>query len=192
MFIYGLNDPQVVYVAEEDGFVYRIDLRSKTQENIFTNQINNAKASVKALLQAPVLGSHALLVGGSYSYTIGMIDVRRPGHRDAFVRTWHPSGISPLVDAHGLKPFPIDSLSFDQDKRAEEYVSVSGLALSSSGRSLLVNYQHEQIYAFSLDLSPSKHPSAATHAYFGHDNCKTFLKTASYFGPNDEYVVAGR
>ena len=96
--------------------------------------------------------------------------------------------------------------------RNAENVSVCGLDVSKDGRELLVSYESDQIYTFPifnqaaspagptleeidewsdryLDDPDEAVPSLA--AYGAHLNRFTFLKSARYAGPNDEYICTG-
>ena len=140
MFIFDVDQPQVVYTAEDfgTGFISRIDLRTNVGEAIFstdycrpycmgnTNSNLNSNlnssdgtgtksgirpfsdnmCSVKALAQSDVLGGSQLLIGGSKSFTLGLLDLRIlspiPHNWDGediknrykgspFVKMWSPS-----------------------------------------------------------------------------------------------------
>lgn len=81
--------------------------------------------------------------------------------------------------------------------------SVCSLEASKIDRELLVSYQGDLIYRVRVDKNfamategANETPSARrlftpVQAFAGHINEQTFLKRASYFGPNEEYVVAG-
>ncbi len=70
-----------------------------------------------------------------------------------------------------------------------ERTSASGLQVSRDGRRLLVNFQSDQIYTFNFQSDDVC--SGAEAIIGGHINHDTFLKSVNFFGPNDEYVVAG-
>jgi len=87
-FIFDVEQPQVVYTAEDRGVgrISRIDLRTKQVDKIFdTRSLALRKApsgyrcrplhTVKALAQSPALGSSQLLVGGK-GLCIGLLDLR--------------------------------------------------------------------------------------------------------------------
>jgi WD40 repeat protein len=91
--------------------------------------------------------------------------------------------------------------------------SVSGIDVSKDGRELLVSYENDQIYTFpvfhdvaSYDAGPTIEEIDATSKKFsgnkseslphlamygGHLNRRTFLKNATYAGPNDDYILSG-
>jgi tetratricopeptide (TPR) repeat protein len=96
--------------------------------------------------------------------------------------------------------------------RDSSNVSVSGLDVTRDGKELLVSYECDQVYSFPIfhDASSSAGPTLeeidASHtkfaeneeeyipemaSYGGHLNRFTFLKTAKYAGPRDDYVVTG-
>jgi WD40 repeat protein len=91
--------------------------------------------------------------------------------------------------------------------------SVSGIDVSKDGRELLVSYENDQIYTFpvfheascysagpssremddsskTFTANETKYISELT-SYGGHLNRHTFLKNATYAGPNDEYILTG-
>jgi tetratricopeptide (TPR) repeat protein len=84
-------------------------------------------------------------------------------------------------------------------------VSVSGIDLSKDRRELLVSYENDQIYTFPIfprggptledfnsgDADEDNKPISELAAYGGHLNRYTFLKSAKYAGPNDEYICTG-
>jgi hypothetical protein len=93
-----------------------------------------------------------------------------------------------------------------------ESVSVSGIDVSKDGRELLVSYESDQIYTFPIfgEASSSagpelaeidqwsrrymEHPDEAVPekaCYGAHLNRFTFLKSAKYAGPNDDYICTG-
>ena len=87
-FIFDIDQPQVIYTAEDcgSGRISRIDMRTKLVERLFdTRSLNYRKApygyisrpmtSIKSLVQSPMLGSGQLLVGGK-GLSIGLLDVR--------------------------------------------------------------------------------------------------------------------
>lgn len=97
-------------------------------------------------------------------------------------------------------------------------VAVSGIDLSKDKRELLVSYESDHVYTFPIfegrdrptleDLDGSSGVSAGNYqenksgldkdkpvpelaVYGGHLNRLTFLKSAKYAGPNDEYICTG-
>ena len=82
-------------------------------------------------------------------------------------------------------------------------VAVSGIDLSKDKRELLVSYESDQVYTFPIlggkddptldDIEGVKHNKFVTElaCYGGHLNRLTFLKSAKYAGPNDEYICTG-
>lgn len=93
-----------------------------------------------------------------------------------------------------------------------EGVSVCGLDVSKDGKELLVSYESDQIYTFPI-FNQAKSPAGpelgeidrwSSHymdnpddavddlaSYGAHLNRFTFLKSAKYAGPNDEYICTG-
>jgi hypothetical protein len=97
MFRFDVENPQVIYSAEETGNIHRIDLRfNHSKELLFENKsscyknspiYNNdpyisgllprwtEKGAVKALAQTPTISSPHLIIGGR-GLVIGMLDLR--------------------------------------------------------------------------------------------------------------------
>ena len=88
MFIFDVEQPSIVYTAEDSGVgrISRIDLRTNRAEKLFdTRSLAYRKApsgfrcrplhTVKALAQSALLGSSQLLVGGK-GLSIGLLDLR--------------------------------------------------------------------------------------------------------------------
>lgn len=96
--------------------------------------------------------------------------------------------------------------------RNGDNVSVCGLDVSKDGRELLVSYESDQIYTFpifnqaassagptleeidewsDLYLQDSDEFVSDLASYGGHLNRFTFLKSARYAGPNDDYICTG-
>lgn len=262
MFIFDLEQPSVIYTAEECGDVSRVDLRATGHQRLYRNKRQALGSSVKALLQSPCLGSHYLFVGGS-GFDIDLFDIRLLPAQQAQSNRRGPNGrtyaqtsdnyaikvYNPLFPSSVLKGeiaatafrAPRGSTDGNTFTRAQmsicsRDVSVSGLHVSKDGRTLLANYQGDQIYTFDIfdagfqargtssgntsssgsargvvnsfmdyeeDSFLSAPPSAtnkdeiaskyvgASAVYGGHFNYSTFLKTVSFFGPNDEYIVSG-
>ena len=77
-------------------------------------------------------------------------------------------------------------------------ISVSGMACSRQGV-LAVSYQGDQVYTFDIGVGSRAHSQTdcdiqrigPRSVLGGHINYATFLKSVSFFGPNDEYIVAG-
>ena len=67
MFKFDVDQPMVLYTAEDRGCIMRIDLRAPTSvssggtEKIYKSI---SKSSVKAICQSPALGSTQLFLGG--------------------------------------------------------------------------------------------------------------------------------
>ncbi|CAH8445386.1 unnamed protein product [Dicrocoelium dendriticum] len=64
--------------------------------------------------------------------------------------------------------------------------SVTAAVYSNQGDALLASYNDEDIYLFDV-----RHPSSPyLHKYTGHRNMQTIV-SATFFGPNSEYVISG-
>lgn len=194
---FDIGDPHVLYVAEEFGYVTRIDLRVKVPEIIFRNQtLNGNSCSVKSIAQNSIWGSNILVIGGS-GFKIGSIDLRGCStvlysrevdasfsnilSPDNFLQIWSP------LDSH------YSSSHRNLIKKAlwnEDEVSVSRLLFNADGSRLLVNYQGDQIYSFSTPIC-SNGEDSLKNIYGGHLNHDTFLKSVSFFGPEEQYIVCG-
>mmetsp|Transcript_9483 Transcript_9483/g.9271 ORF Transcript_9483/g.9271 Transcript_9483/m.9271 type:complete len:509 (-) Transcript_9483:26-1552(-) len=175
--------------------------------------------SMKALAQSSFLGGSQMVVGGK-SFVLGLIDLRclapvtnidvyeEGPASNKFVKAWSP---------HYGTDYDCDALKISSDHKKTD-VSISGLDFSGDGRSLLASYQGDQIYVFDLygkeaaahqggahkgvlideavghirhvDSSRSE-KSGARSMFGGHINQATFLKSVSFFGPKDEYIVSG-
>ena len=213
MFLFDCESPSVLYTAEEVGHVHRIDLRTNANELLFVNKVSSSTensaglfrrtfssspGAVKVLAQSPHLGASQLIVGGS-GFDLGLLDLRlgsRARHQlegeDAstrfdcgdFVRTWSPCHPSKTSAASPAVREATPGAGFRS-------VSASGLHLSKDARSMVVSYQGDQIYTFDVRDSTREERSGATAIIGGHINYSTFLKSVSFFGPRDEYVVAG-
>eukprot|EP01041_Mallomonas_annulata_P001269 gene1269-2454_t len=129
MFICDRLNRNIVYTAEEFGAITRVDLRDNNPEIVYKREL-----SVKTICQPNTGSGHMLVVGGQ-GFRVGEIDLRMPmssatEDTPPFIRTWMPQG-----------------------RVAEMYrrgngFSASSVSLSSDDRSLLVNYQGDQIYIF--------------------------------------------
>lgn len=231
-FIFDIDQPQVLYTAEECGHISRVDLRLQRVDLLYKNYRNSRNlCSVKALAQSSSIGSTQLVVGGQ-GFTVGMLDLRllqppapvmlgrgalagdsSPRRQSQFVRIWSPLFCSPKTGLPALEPIDWD---FDANsmgslspglQRREQSVSISGLQISSNGRSMVASYQGDQIYVYDLLASTVPAPACKDRRISekrvkddgvgpiaclgGHINYATFLKTVSFFGPKDEYVLSG-
>jgi len=202
MFRSCAYNSNLIYTAEESGYVHRVDLRESRVDVVLkylvSGESNNSRQlqGVKQLLQ-PSLNNdsgHFMIVGGASTLDIAEIDLRfvqleRSTLHNA-VRVFCPKH----VDAHP----PIGQSRSD--------ISVSGLAMSQDGHKLVASYQGEQIYIYDYhgesswrdrkvsgvawaSEGPEPHGPVATLG--GHVNHSTFLKTVSFFGPKEEYVLSG-
>lgn len=173
----------VVWTAQGNGEICRYDVR----EN-WGRQIGNSASPtpdndpVKALARPPSHISENLIAVGLGTPVVQLHDIRCIGTGE---NIWEPVLKYSLPNVH-----------------PNEAISVSSLKYSKDGHLLLVNFQGYQICEFQTDSAqlslnqdihscstvPSLHQ---THTYYGGMNEQTFLKTAAYFGPCDEYIVSG-
>ena len=187
MFQIDVDNPFLVYTAEEEGHITRIDLRSRVTDMIFQNQISRQLRPVKALAQSSYSGGSQLLVGG-YGLEVGVLDLRMTlppsstlssADHNRFTQIFSPLESSTSTDpALGQAPGQFSS------------ISVSGLDYNRNGRSFVVSYQSDQIYLFNTAITGTL-KTGASAALGGHINHETFLKRVKFFGPRDEYVIAG-
>ena len=77
MFAFDIEQPNILYTAEECGAVSRVDLRvnSNQVEKIFSNKRRGMISAVKTVTQSSFLGSNFLFVGGEGHY-IDLHDLR--------------------------------------------------------------------------------------------------------------------
>ena len=173
MFIFAVDQPQVVYTAEDlgCGIISRIDLRSNVVEKIFSTEFlqpysqhsfvrktYDTMSSVKALAQNEVLGGSQLLIGGATSFTVGLLDLRCLSSIPAdweetgeslksrghpFVKMWSPRYVSNCNSSDNHR-----DVERKINKSGVSNVSISGLSFSSDGSSILASYQGDQIYIF--------------------------------------------
>jgi WD40 repeat protein len=165
MFTYDIEQPQVIYTAEESGDIHRLDLRTHQAEKIFHNyrKISSRHVesyAVKSLAQNPLYGSTQLLVGGR-GFTIGLLDLRslatserelfrHHSERSKYLRCYGPQFYSaatkkPCVNSN---IYYYDSCRRSSGGSTSEGVSISGLQVSSTGSQILASYQGDQIYTF--------------------------------------------
>lgn len=193
MFVTDLNTPSVIYSAEEVGCIQRIDVRTKNIDKIFRNYADYGGGRlglkpVKALAQSEAMGPSQLVVGGS-GLNVGILDLRiLPLQQDTRPADKIFAGIfSPLgVTSSGCPAIISMRASFGNT------LSTSGLAFSKSGHKLAVSYQGDQIYLFdTCAMSSSGDAIGPSNVLGGHINYSTFLKTVSFYGHRDEYIVSG-
>jgi len=211
MFLQSQNNFNIIYTAEDKGKITKVDLRSRSNEAIYQNKIlkrngstnQTTRAAVKNILQPPNGSGYSLVIGGQ-GLVVGEIDlryIRQTDNGNNFIRTWSPaysptSKFSSIITSNGI------SMNCS--------LSLSGLALSKDGRKLLTSYQGDQIYIFDYDLPFTTSDELAFNSISsssssddsvseippisclgGHINHATFLKSVSFFGPNDDYVIGG-
>jgi DDB1- and CUL4-associated factor 8 len=190
MFQFDIEQPQVVYTAEECGHISRIDLRVKVPEVVF----RTGSVGVKAVLQADALGPSTLIAGLASSLQVGTIDLRYRQTEGDFIKMWAPHFPYPLFYGdyviNGNAPvYPTFPMASCGRHNFGVQASVSGLALSKDSSKLLVSYQSDQIYTYRVQSQHEK--EGPLQCFGGHINHATFLKTVSFYGDNDEYVVSG-
>jgi hypothetical protein len=207
MFIYSLQNPNVVYTAEQRGQMHRVDLRTKVVEmNFEIFGENDEIRPIKYMIQHPYLGEHYVIYTES-DYMVTMIDLRNTTVRairygTKVIRLWDPHFLPPYDDItfsspYECRPHEGDSSEMRISSSHNQHVSASGMSFSNDGRQFLVNYQHDQIYAFrtremkTYSEGNNLPIEGSVAVYGGHKNTDTFLKNVSYFGPNNEYVLAG-
>ena len=173
MFLFDVDQPQVVYTAEDVGcgIISRVDLRTNIVEKVFTTDFFHPDTSkpldtmnsVKALAQNAVLGGSQLLVGGSKSFTIGLVDLRclPPIPADweemdegsvyrgnPFVKMWSPEFTTEKDNDNNSKVTKDIMKHNSSYRKSNARASISGLSFSSDGSSILASYQGDQIYTF--------------------------------------------
>ena len=142
--------------------------------------------------------------GTSYSADVRAIDFHPNGTLLAIGGTAGP--VIHLYDRRRLDRrikkidlYPDEEEQRDLDNRGK---SISCVKFNEEGSRLLVNVMEGSIhniklggnldYDFYDGHNPINVPGESHHmVYFGGKNCDTFLKTALFFGPREEYVVAG-
>lgn len=189
-FLVDMHNPVIVYSAEECGFVSRIDLRTRATEVIFRNRQPSSSGRlrcVKALVQADVFAGGQQLAVGGHGFSVGLLDLRRASRsensEDSLAQTFSPLGRTtvsrPAISARSSPTY--------------SDVSVSGMRMGRGDRVLAVSYQGDQVYLFDPTLRQRRGDEVcgASACLGGHINHATFLKTVDFFGPRDEFVVAG-
>lgn len=193
--LFDVRSPSVLYIADDRGHISRVDVRTKDASECIFVKYDDYSSSRRRQVSAKAIAQHEndeniLLVGGS-GFVINIVDKRMTDcSYDASLAYYNPTitnnkDIPPAVDI-------CRGLSYVD-------VSISGLQISKDGKTVLANYHKDQIYLFPGIHSSSitLHPSGAFEAIAaraclgGHINDRTFLKEVNFFGPHDEYVVAG-
>lgn len=178
MFCFATDNPSVVYTAEDEGVVARIDLRAGGSEVVFQNG-----ATVKAVRQHEVLGGTQLFLGGA-GFSVKQLDLRTSTVVQLYGPHFPISGQNTVATAVDMTLLPGEDAASQQDS-----VSISGLDIGKNGRCLLASYQGDQIYTF--PISSAAGGIGASGIYGGHRNYATFLKQVCFFGPRDEYICSG-
>ncbi|KAK2975382.1 hypothetical protein RJ640_012393 [Escallonia rubra] len=180
------GSPHIFYSCGEDGFVQHFDLRSNSVRRLLRcssfpedNQQSSSSISLNAIVIDP-RNPNYFAVGGSDEYA-HVYDIRKTqrnasSNLDGPVNTFCPRH---LVGTHS--------------------VHITGLDYSNLSE-LLVSYSDEFIYLFQKYMGFGPTPQSFPHkdlqkpeepqVYSGHRNAQT-VKGASFFGPNDEYVMSG-
>ena len=173
----------VVLAACEDGCVTRVDLRDPKPESFIENRGNAVKA-----LAFGHHSEHVVALGGEGPRVL-LYDVRKGGRAtpDSALASFLPANLRGAED-----PQPQDRVARMLRLRSTETISISGLRFSGDGRELLASYHGDQIYTFDAwQLDAGATVGLTTKSFAGHINFDTFLKTVTYFGPSDEYVMSG-
>ena len=106
-----------------------------------------------------------------------------------FLPCFHP------VDADGRTLLQTKMALRTRQTRYEE-TTISSIEFSKVSNEVLLSFQGDIIYRYGMGPSSELGGSnwfsrIPTQMFAGHLNEETFLKRASYFGPDDEYIVCG-
>ena len=195
MFHFDISQPNVIYIAEDSGYATRLDCRIHNSNEVVFNRngyygirAGVASSPVKMLVQRE---NNNLLLIGSQGFDIHLLDLRMGYSPDrhqseSVVHTYSP------INKGSPSSYPAVYCRGNKTAYDNAHISVSGLCYSKDGTTILVSYHNDQIYLFNTDESlDGKNHSGAKSCLGGHLNSRTFLKTVSFFGPRDEYVVSG-
>lgn len=162
--------------------------------------------SVKSLLQTRSIASPHLLVGGK-GYFIGMLDLRLTSSAEGgttYVKLWSPclpydndqehdpdllESYSHVAPQHPYGRQASSAVNPKALSLTTSHLSTSGLSASKCGHRIVASYQGDQIFTF--NLRGRQDAIGAQAVIGGHINFSTFLKNVAFFGPQDEFVVAG-
>ncbi|KAL5984043.1 hypothetical protein ACLOJK_018145 [Asimina triloba] len=195
------GSPHVFYSCGEDGLVQHFDLRTRAATELLTCQPFNDKTHYMPAVHLNAIAMdprnpNLFAVAGSDEFA-RLYDIRRY-KLDASTNYGHP--IDCFCPPHLI---------------GDDQVGITGLAFSDQSE-LLVSYNDELIYLFSMDLglgpdpllrsqsssgsvngsgrTPTSElqpdPNAGPQVYKGHRNCDT-VKGVSFFGPNCKFVASG-
>jgi len=174
-----LNDNSGLLCCE--GGLRRFDLRQPPQSQPSTWLLRNNDACTScAIFSSSGYDSTYAFVGGRED--LGLYDLRFYQNSSKVIQTYRPACFPPSIK-----------------------VSVSGIDISKDRKELLVSYENDQAYTFPIFPSCSTDPSLEEidsfsespqcnphfASYGGHLNRFTFLKSAKYAGPCDEYICTG-
>ncbi|KAL3802137.1 hypothetical protein ACHAW5_000222 [Stephanodiscus triporus] len=203
-FSHHFLSPNVGLVCSERGLLHfdlRLPPRSQKNRSIVPELSGTCKACYPWRLGGnqkidgegdDELESAYVFAGGSNDSTVGLYDLRMTGSMSS-------------SSNHVVQKYQPRAL---RNTSSSVAVAISGIDLSKNKRELLVSYESDQVYTFPIfdgksqptliDIEQSTF--TATHAdeavpelatYGGHINRLTFLKSAKYAGPNDEYICTG-
>jgi len=179
---------QVVLTAQGNGIVVKYDLReasSAGQAMYRRGSPSGQQLSVKAVVTPDIYNtakgiSPFMMCLGGHGPTIEVYDLRRlPCMAAKPLQMYRPQGLPEFLSQTYLG--------------MEEEVSVSGLAYSKDRGEILVSFQGDQIYGFNTADAACGEGGETHEAWSvgGHINSQTFLKSVTYFGPREEYIVCG-
>lgn len=218
MFAFDIDQPNIIYTAEDSGEISRIDLRMETHNNaqlLFKSYLKRRSGSVpiatKFVGQSMSLGSNQLVIGGE-TLSLALVDMRTVSSNDPVavqipddgdktietttcVKLWSPRY---LTNQSSYSAIAVSEVPNPYSQRVVPEYSLSGMQFSKDGSYVLASYQGDQIYMYNLFGRPEPEFDAgsvprlgAEYCFGGHINQDTFLKTVSFFGPHDEYVLSG-
>ena len=204
--MFSFYDENILFAAKfgrSNGSVEAVDLRNRNSYQLFSSPT----AHVKAVAFCP-WEKHTLAVG--VGDEVWFSDVRKRGENCILEKLSLDKIkenemkcrkiIGPFLPFHGDEPdFAANQLSKSYfnllpSLRGDE-VSISSIEFSKCRREFLVSFQRDLIYRFSISASSSFGENCVNSLpvqYFsGFINDMTFLKRASYMGPDEEYVCCG-
>uniref|UniRef100_A0A7S3A0U1 Uncharacterized protein n=1 Tax=Rhodosorus marinus TaxID=101924 RepID=A0A7S3A0U1_9RHOD len=173
----------VMFTANNDGTIARIDLRDPNKASTICGLEGDVPVKALAMPSSRTPGylPYQIAVGG-HARHIRVYDLRL---------NLPNNPLSSNQDCiQSFCPWSFER-NWNDDRLMHE-LGVSGMMYSYDGRKLLVSYQGAQIYSFPTDAVPNdKGIIEESKVFGGHINYATFLKSVSYYGPKDEYVLSG-
>jgi hypothetical protein len=207
----SISSPHLI-IGGKGMFVGMLDLRITNRPSLMEENLNSS-APTSTLPTS--ISSSSLSSAASNSTTSS----RGPALLSSFTKMWSPlfqpscdspkkaaliSKYSSLSRYHPFSSFDTATVDSSQQHHSSSFhhpgisprfedVAISGLGISKSGKRLVASYRNDQIYTFKLFPSTScqRDYYGIEDVIGGHINYATFLKTVSFFGPNDEYIVSG-